>query len=153
MNYIGIDPGQSGGMALLDRAGFLCDVIAFKDKTETDICDTLREWLGNDKNAVACLEAVHSMKRDGTVGAFSFGQSYGFLRGILTALQCQWLAVSPQKWKKEFGLIIKGQKEETQTSKKNRDKAEAQRNWPERKWTHAISDAALIAEYCRRTNL
>jgi hypothetical protein len=146
MNFIGIDPGQSGGMVLLNREGGLLFVTAFNKATEGDIASELREWddIDNDYHAIACLEAVHSMPKQGVASSFKFGVSYGFLRGILTGLNIRWDTVTPQKWQKVMGCMTKGDK--------NVSKAAAQRLWPNTKWTHAIADAALIAEYARRTS-
>jgi hypothetical protein len=60
--------------------------------------------------------------------------------------------VTPQKWQKEFGLIVTGRGlGQDDTAKKNRNKARAQELFPGIKITHAIADALLIAEYGRRT--
>ncbi|HSW63970.1 MAG TPA: hypothetical protein VLH56_11785 [Dissulfurispiraceae bacterium] len=139
MKYIGIDPGQSGGMVLLSDSGEVCQTAAFAKMTERDIFDTLHEW---SEGACACLESVHSMPRQGVASSFKFGTNYGFLRGVLTATGIQWKTATPQQWQKELGCLTKGDK--------NITKAAAQRRWPNTKWTHATADAALIAEFCRR---
>ena len=76
------------------------------------------------------------------VRAFTFGQSYGFLRGMLIASEVPFDEVLPVKWMTKLSCRTKGNK--------NITKAKAQQLFPELKITHAIADALLIAEYCRQ---
>ena len=140
---IGIDPGQSGGMVVIDGEGGVLDAVAFATMTEHDIAETLAEWGEWPCGGVATIEAVHSMPKQGVASTFKFGKSYGFLLGLLTALKIPYVMVTPRQWQKELGCLSGGDKNVT--------KGAAQRQWPGQKWTHAIADAALIAEYGRRT--
>lgn len=144
---IGIDPGMSGGMVMLcDVNGDIEAVATFARMTEYDIADTLLDWqeTWTEGPMRACIESVHSMPKQGVASSFKFGQSFGFLRGLLTGLKIPYTLVTPQKWQKEMQCLTHGDK--------NVSKAAAQRRWPNHKWTHAIADAALIAEYGRRTS-
>jgi hypothetical protein len=78
----------------------------------------------------------------GVVSAFTFGRGYGGLLMALTALEIPFVDVSPQKWQGAIGCMTKGDK--------NVSKAKAQAMFPTIKITHAIADALLIAEWCRR---
>ncbi len=144
--HIGIDPGQSGGIGILDGAGkYICS-FKFKNQTDADISemfDYLRGLKIDERSIFALLEKVHSMPKQGVASSFKFGSSFGFLRGMLTAHRIPWDYVSPQKWQKALSCQTRGDK--------NITKAKAQRLWPEQKITHAIADALLIAEYCRLT--
>ena len=82
------------------------------------------------------------MPKQGNVSSFTFGERYGFLRGLMMGLRIRYEYVTPQKWQKALGCLTHGDK--------NVSKAAAQRLWPKLKWTHATADAALIAEYGRR---
>lgn len=149
MIWIGIDPGGSGGMALICNG----DIIAHKmPETEQDAYRILRPIAQAENGCKAYIEKVGAMPGQGVTSMFSFGQSYGFLRGLLVALEIPFEEVRPQAWQKMFGLIQKGQKL-SQTDKKNRNKQKAQQLWPHLKITHAVADALLIAEYGRRANL
>lgn len=144
--YIGIDPGQIGGIGILNAAGKYVCSFKFKNQTDADtseMFDYLQDLKGvmNECSIFALLEKVHSMPKQGVVSSFKFGSSFGFLRGMLTAHRIPWDFVSPQKWQKVLSCQTKGDK--------NITKAKAQRLWPEQKITHAIADALLIAEYCR----
>ena len=141
--HLGIDPGQSGGIAVVT----LTWAAAVKmPATEKDILDEIRGWPAD--GTVAVIESVHAMPGQGVTSMFTFGQNYGALRMALTAAGIPWKAVTPQKWQKHFGLT--GGKDD-KTAKKNRHKAEAQRRFPKLKITHATADALLIALYAKET--
>lgn len=143
MWYLGIDPGQSGGMVLLSQNSDILLTVAFGKLTEHDIVAQIESWYNEGVPIIATLERVHSMPRQGVASSFKFGDHYGFLRGVLTAVPIRYELVTPQKWQNKLKCLSKGDK--------NITKAAAQRLWPKIKWTHAIADAALIAEYGRRT--
>ena len=137
--YIGIDPGKSGGIAALTEDGqvFMCEKLP---ATERDVIQTL-------EGAVTCadfgfIERVSSSPQMGVKSAFTFGQSYGFLRGCLFAAGVAFDDITPAKWQRALGCLSKGDKNVT--------KAKAQQLFPGVKITHAIADALLIAEYGRR---
>ena len=136
--FLGIDPGISGGLAIVNSLGELSDAVGFKNLTETDIND----WMLAYPYSLALLEKVHSMPKQGVKSTFTFGQSYGLLRGVLVANNLKREFVPPQVWQKALGCMTKGDKNVT--------KAKAQELFPNRKITHAIADACLIAEYARR---
>lgn len=140
MIYIGIDPGKSGAIAAVwdDGEAFVGHVKG--DATEADIADFLQGF-DLDK-AKAVIEAVSSSPQQGVVSAFTFGRSYGFLRGVLAASKVPYIEVRPQRWQKALGCLTRGDK--------NLSKAKAQQLWPKLKITHANADALLLAEYGRK---
>jgi len=140
--YLGIDPGYSGAMAIVNEEGIATASIKLSE-TETDLYDWLKYRIKEHGIRFAYLEKVHSMPRQGVSSSFKFGKSFGFCIGLITAMCVSWDFVSPQKWQKELGCLTKGDKNVT--------KKLAQRLWPDMKITHAIADALLIAEYTRRT--
>lgn len=136
--HIGIDPGQSGGIAVIYVP---TDFVAGKmGETERDTAAMLT--FPPFMQCFAWIERVHSMPKQGVASSFKFGQSYGFLRGLLIGKNIPFEEVTPQKWQKEMNCLSKGDKNVT--------KARAQQLWPGIKITHAIADALLIAEYGRR---
>lgn len=139
MIIIGIDPGVSGGIAVLSptETPFTLKL----SETEHDIAAFLRGLRFND-NIFAYLEQVHAMPKQGVSSVFTFGQGYGFLRGCLSSHGIPFETVTPQRWQKAMGCLTKGDK--------NVSKARAQQLFPGIKCTHAISDALLIAEFGRR---
>lgn len=143
MNYfLGVDPGKSGGAALITPAYQVVSTIKFSE-TEKDISD----WFVDipPSRVVACIERVHSMPKQGVASSFKFGQSYGFLRGLLIAREIRFEAVTPGVWQKAMGCLSRGDKNVT--------KSKAQEIFPQVKVTHAIADALLLAEFARRKEL
>lgn len=138
--YLGLDPGQSGAIAALMPNGTVVCCITLKD-TEHDICNSLRSLI-EYHHTCAMLERVSSMPGQGVASSFKFGANYGFLRGLLVALQIPFEEVTPSKWQGYLKCRSKGDKNVT--------KAAAQRKWPSEKITHGNADALLIAEYCRQ---
>ncbi len=142
-NIIGIDPGVSGGMALLSMAGVVLDSYKFNKATDHDIADTFYEWKNYEGGCFALLEKVHSSPQMGVKSCFTFGRGFGFLNGLLVAYKIPYELVIPNRWQKFLGCQTKGDK--------NVSKAAAQRLFAEQlKITHANADALLIAEYGRR---
>jgi len=141
MLYVGIDPGQSGGLAWVNTNG-VPTAIAFSKVTEKDLwIDPLSRL--DALTAYAMIENVHSMPKQGVASSFKFGRNFGKIEGLLIASSVPYELVSPQVWQRRMGCLTHGDK--------NVSKAAAQRLFPQLKITHAIADALLIAEYCRRT--
>ncbi len=147
---IGIDPGMSGGLAFLylDES----KTSTFKmPETDYDLFDLLETTMAFDGPAIAFVEKVNAGPKMGSSASFKFGQNVGAIRMACLAADIRLEYVSPQKWQKEFGLIVKGRGlGQDDTSKKNRNKAKCQELFPGIKCTHAIADALLIAEFGRR---
>lgn len=137
--FAGLDPGKSGAVTFINEAGN--EVVRFGfGATEADTAAVFRSFAPCVR--MAYLEKVASMPGQGVVSMFTFGQSYGFLRGLLTAFEIPYEEVRPLKWQSFMGCTSGGDKNVT--------KQRAQQLWPHLKWTHALSDSALIAEFCRR---
>lgn len=147
MNYIGIDPGKSGGIAVLNDRGVV-GAWPMPD-TERDTFDLIKECTASpDEDTAAVIEYVRSRPGQGVASMFTFGKSYGGLRMALVATGVPFQEVTPGSWQKAFGLT--SQQHATQTAKKNANKARAQELFPNIKITHAIADALLLAEWLRR---
>lgn len=145
MNIIGVDPGQSGGIAIASLEGGRWEMRAVKmPATERELWDV---FVGLDPG-VAFIEKVGSTPQMGVKSAFSFGRSAGLLHMALVAAGLRIEFVSPSKWQGALRLPkIGGKIGENGTAKKNRNKAKAQELRPELKITHATADAILLCEY------
>ncbi len=146
---LGIDPGVSGGIAVLNSDGGLVLVRPFRPHmTETELVAVVQEGLQKVDDAVFIEKVQYIGKRkdgrkaDGGKGAFTFGAVFGLIRGAVLAKGVKPRYVAPMIWQAKMECMTGGDK--------NISKARAQEIWPGAKWTHAISDAALIAEYGRR---
>lgn len=143
MKYIlGIDPGWSGGMALINKEGELIAFDKFTKLTETEIIELVDEYI-DTYQPVVYLEKVWG--RGGTAAntMFKFGWNYGLLRGRIIG-RARLIEVTPQKWQTALGCLTGGDKKVS--------RAKAQELFPGTtpKITNDVADAVLIAEYGRQ---
>ena len=114
MRIFGIDPGLSGAIAILDKKKIV-DVIDLptmsdgkKNKRQLNNAH-LSQYISNNildiNNTVVVVEQVNAMPGQGVTSMFNFGQSFGILKGICSAMQLPIYFVRPAKWKKYFNLI------------------------------------------------
>lgn len=146
MYIIGIDPGVSGTMSIVNLNGDCREVYAFSKYTEHDLRIVLEDF-ATLHECKAFLEEVHAMPRDGKKQAFSFGNNFGFWRGLMTGLKIPYEPIIPLKWQNGLKLKLRGLEYK---QKKNKLKGIAQQWYPHLKPTLDTCDALLIAEYGRR---
>ena len=115
MLIIGIDPGISGSICFF-KDGRILEVIEMpvmtegkKNKKQVNGAQIYNEFLKriNDKDDEirVVIEQVSAMPGQGVTSMFNFGQSFGILKGICSAMQLPMFFVRPTKWKKYFNLI------------------------------------------------
>ena len=116
MLIIGIDPGISGSICFF-QDGIIKDVVEMptmiegkKNKRQVNgsqIFNEISEKIKNiDKRHIkVVIEHVTAMPGQGVTSMFNFGQSFGILKGICSAMQISVYFVRPAKWKKYFNLI------------------------------------------------
>ena len=116
MLIIGIDPGISGSICFF-KDGKIIDVVEMPTMTEgkknkkqvngSQIFNEILEKIKKlDKKEIkVVIEQVSAMPGQGVTSMFNFGQSFGILKGICSAMQLPMYFVRPAKWKKYFNLI------------------------------------------------
>jgi len=117
MIIIGIDPGISGSICFFEN-GKILDVIEMptmnegkKNKRQVNGAQIYNEILKRTKNKNentdirVIIEQVSAMPGQGVTSMFNFGQSFGILKGICSAMQLPMYFVRPLKWKKHFNLV------------------------------------------------
>ena len=116
MFIIGIDPGISGSICFFED-GKILEVIEMptmtdgkKNKKQVNGAQIYNEVLKRINNKLrqnirVVIEQVSAMPGQGVTSMFNFGQSFGILKGICSAMQLPMFFVRPAKWKKYFGLI------------------------------------------------
>src|SRR5512140_3019959 len=146
---VAIDPGMSGGMA-----------VRWFDKTDCwampETQGDLLERLGEIKNVaglegddlVCVLEEVSGFAGKAQPGSamFRFGEHFGFIKGVVQALEIRLVLVRPQVWQKGFGLGTASACA-SKSEWKNKLKAEAQRRFPHLPVTLKTADALLMLEH------
>ena len=159
MLIIGIDPGISGSICFLDN-GKILDVIEMpvmtdgkKNKKQVNGSQVYNEIIKRskqfEKNQIrVVIEHVSAMPGQGVTSMFNFGQSFGILKGICTAMQLPMYFVRPTKWKKYFNLL---------NSEKDASRTRAIEIFPyfssqlSRKKDSNKADAILIASFYHET--
>ena len=115
MLIIGIDPGISGSICFF-KDGRILEVIEMpvmtegkKNKKQVNGAQIYNEFLKRinkkDDEIRVVIEQVSAMPGQGVTSMFNFGQSFGILKGICSAMQLPMFFVRPTKWKKYFNLI------------------------------------------------
>ena len=159
MLIIGIDPGISGSICFLDN-GKILDVVEMPIMTDgkknkkqvngsqvyNEVIKRIRQFEKNQIRVV--IEHVSAMPGQGVTSMFNFGQSFGILKGICTAMQLPMYFVRPAKWKKYFNLL---------NSEKDASRTRAIEIFPyfssqlSRKKDSNKADAILIASFYHET--
>ena len=116
MLVIGIDPGISGSICFF-KDGKVVDIIEMpnmadgkKNKRQVNGAQIYNEISSRIKNfskedIKVVIEQVSAMPGQGVTSMFNFGQSFGVLKGVCSAMQLPMYFVRPAKWKKYFNLI------------------------------------------------
>jgi hypothetical protein len=157
MNFIGIDPGFDGAVALMSQGPDDVRVSLFdtptlevwggaKRKRHYHIVEMVKILKENMPIQIAALEDVHSMPKQGVASSFVFGRGLGIWEGILTALGIPIQMVSPQRWKK---LMLAGCGKEKDASRLRASQLFPQAELSLKKH-HGRAEALLMAEYIRQ---
>ncbi len=159
MLIIGIDPGISGSICFFED-GKILDVLEMptmtdgkKNKKQLNSSQIYNEILKrtkhiDKKDIKVIIEQVSAMPGQGVTSMFNFGQSFGILKGICSAMQLPMYFVRPTKWKKYFNLI---------NSEKDASRTKAIEIFPyfsinlAKKKDSNKADAILIASYYYET--
>lgn len=109
MNYIGIDPGQRGGLARITPGSIEVWPMPRHDAEEAVQHGTPIDWFRVYrllshwepwKKTVVVIEKVHAFTGQGVSSTFKFGANYGGLLGILGGMSVDYQLVVPRTWKK-----------------------------------------------------
>ena len=116
MLIIGIDPGISGSICFFEK-GKILDVIEMpiinegkKNKKQVNGAQIYNEIFKRIDNTSSIetrvvIEHVTAMPGQGVTSMFNFGQSFGILKGVCSAMRLPMFFVRPAKWKKYYSLI------------------------------------------------
>lgn len=153
---IGIDPGFSGGIAILTSKHLTVhpmpllqkSILFPSDKRHIDLVatSTLISHIA-PHTVFAVIEEVSAAPNQGVVSTFRFGEGYGSLLGILAANRIQTHKVRPGVWKSALSL----------SSNKQLSLDLATKLWPDLsptwklKKNDGLAEAALLAHYGRRS--
>lgn len=143
MLLCGIDPGKSGGIALLDE-GAIIDKALLSDVTP-------RKWLLDRKCQIVYIEQAQSFPKQGIASAFNYGRDYGYLLGTLAGSGIALHLVRPAVWARRVHTMAP-----KIDDAKERSLWCARHLWPAQDWLatpkstkphDGLIDAALIAYF------
>lgn len=161
---IGIDPGKSGGIVMLDECGSVESCVKMPE-TPHDLYEHLARLVSHAASCVSemsepmvyvYIEKVGGIPGQAASSAFSFGVGCGHLEMALIALKLKTNYITPQKWQKMYQVGSSSITKSTAAEKKAHKlklKAKAQLLFPGQKVTNANCDALLIAEYGRKQEM
>ena len=159
MIIFGIDPGVSGAISVLENKKVVevfdmpTMIDGKKSKRQVNgaqVTHIIKERLEKNKEIVVVVEHVNAMPGQGVTSMFNFGQSFGVIKGICSALSIPIYFVRPTKWKKHFNLI---------KTNKDASRTKVIQIYPgisgkiSRKKDSNKADAILIARYFNDTQL
>ena len=158
MKVVGIDPGLSGAIAILENNKVI-DIFDMpvmsegkKNKRQLNsaqLANILRENKLDNEEIAVVVEQVNAMPGQGVTSMFNFGQTFGAIKGVCATLKLPIFFVRPSKWKKHFELI---------NSSKDSSRTKVIEMYPSlsiklaKKKDVNKSDAILIARYYSETN-
>ena len=159
MKIIGIDPGLSGGIAVLENNKVLSifDMPVMsegkKNKRQLNsaqLVKLIKDNISKNEEVSVVVEQVNAMPGQGVTSMFNFGQTFGAIKGVCAALGLPIFFVRPAKWKKHFELI---------NSSKDSSRTKVIEMYPSlsndlaKKKDVNKSDAILIARFYSETRL
>ena len=159
MKIIGIDPGLSGAIAILENNKVLnvfeIPVMSEGKKNKrqlnsAQLVKLLRDNIIKNEEVSVVVEQVNAMPGQGVTSMFNFGQTFGAIKGVCAALGLPIHFVRPSKWKRHFELI---------NSSKDSSRTKAIEMYPalsndlSKKKDVNKSDAILIARFYSETRL
>ena len=155
----GIDPGVSGAISILQNKKVIevydmpTMIDGKKNKKQVNgsqLTNIFKEKIDLNKEMAVVVEHVNAMPGQGVTSMFNFGQSFGVIKGVCSALSLPIYFIRPTKWKKHFNLI---------NTNKDASRTKVIEIYPEissklsRKKDSNKADAILIARYFNDTQL
>ncbi len=159
MKILGIDPGLSGAIAILEDKkvlGFFDMPVMAEGKknkrqlNSAQLVNIIKDNVNENEEIAVVVEQVNAMPGQGVTSMFNFGQTFGAIKGICAALNLPIFFVRPSKWKKHFELI---------NSSKDSSRTKVIEMYPSlsgqltKKKDVNKSDAILIARFYSETRL
>ncbi|HPS39441.1 MAG TPA: hypothetical protein PL124_08535 [Candidatus Cloacimonadota bacterium] len=176
MKIIGIDPGHLGGIVIIDDNSVVLEAYPMPLVGDTYDYHKMLQLFIDNKDSKVAIEKVGFMGVATANGIADLCYHAGVLYGLALSCCMPVILVPPAIWKKKIGLppigITRAVKGETAAEKKSREQSNsalkrkaktysiefAIRTMPSlvnkvTKVTDGIAEAALIAEYARRSIL
>lgn len=160
---LGIDPGSTGGIAVVDSHHAKLYELVKCGSIEVDTVSKLADLIDKYKPSSAVIERVAAFPGQGASSTFTFGVRYGLLRGVLMTLKVPLTDVPPQTWQKVLGLSQpkSSSKDLDEKEKKSRRAARRKKQkelayqlacqlYHDSRISLEMADGVLLAEYGKR---
>lgn len=147
--FLGIDPGLEGAWCLyrpatneIEAGDLPTSGTGSKRRIEGALLAAIIR--AHAEITTVVIEMASPGFKGGRVSMFRYGAAHGVVLGVIAALGLPFVSVTPQKWKKHFGL---------RGPDKEPSRQLALARWPKhaglfgRKRDHGRAEAALIARY------
>lgn len=144
MRFLGIDPGKTGALAVIDDQGFYTYVVDMPE-TPSDLADELEAMRDETYGLTAAIEKQQAMPGQGVSSTFQTGYGYGLLIGTLASLSIPFVEVRASKWKSAMGLQGKDKSESRKLAQSLFPAAELHRVRD-----HGRAEALLLAVWLQR---
>ena len=114
MIVFGIDPGVNGALSVYEHKKLkeVFDMPTMSDGKKNkkqinaaQLALEIKKRADGSKDVAVVIEHVTAMPGQGVTSMFNFGQSFGVIKGICSALTMPIYFIRPVKWKKHFNLI------------------------------------------------
>jgi hypothetical protein len=107
--WIGIDPGASGALAVLDSEERLVETVRLRRADEPGgmallIADAIAQTADAYEIACVTIERVAAYPGQGVSSTFAFGRAYGEALGAAVCSRCHVETVPPQRWQRDLSL-------------------------------------------------
>lgn len=105
---LGIDPGLSGGLSVIDECfNFIASIpmptVELEGKRRVDPLK-IHEFIEHHKPSLAVIELVGARPGQGVTSMFSFGDAFGAVRAVAECLCGQVMYARPQEWRGFQGM-------------------------------------------------
>lgn len=143
MWFYGIDPGKKGAMSIIYEDGSVRSIPFDRDAYVEELAE------GALHDSFCILERVGAMPGQGVVSMFSFGENFGWIQGVLEANGIPYELVTPQRWKKAFG-VTRDKNTSIEVAKRLFPGHDFRRTERSRVDDDGCCESALLAEFGRR---
>lgn len=157
---ISADPGSKGFICTYNPDKDTREYLSIEDSTRPEIAHFLAQY---KDNSVAVMEEIHAIVNSSAKATFAFGEIFGFLKGLFTALDIPYALVPPKTWQNEIWInsdkvFKEGKKIDTKKTSINAatrlfPSIDFRKNDRCRTIDDNKVDATLIGEYARRKGL
>ena len=116
--YLGADPGAKGAIAILQG-----DKVIIDDMPSIEEAIEIIRKSSPAFECRAAIEQVHPLPGQSCIASFTYGENFLLAKMLIMCYNSSPVMVSPQRWKKYYGLKKEPNETKTEYKRKSVDKA------------------------------